>query len=476
MVQFSHDAQAGTLYCYFTELEAGQAVGEAEADAHLLSDQAGSLVGVLLQFAPEDEPALLGTRVLQHPELVLDYDQAGTLHLLVALPDATDAQEPQPLQALLAGASSLHLEALEEPAIFDLDAEGAALGFEVFLPDAANTPAALTRLAPWMVALEDDVGADADTATAPPGALPPATDELPTVMLPHVGVVALVGKPNVGKSTLLNTLLGQKVAIVSHRPQTTRLPVRGILSRHDAQIVLLDTPGIHKPRHALGQFMVRLARQAIPAADLICFMGDISTPPTQLDRRIARELHHARVPCILVLNKVDVRVRGRTHLEAYRDLGAWDMEVAISASKGDGVPMLLEEIVARLPAGQQLYPTSQIADQSEQHLAAELVREKVLHFTEHEVPHAVAVVVEEWQEKEGATYIRMTINVERTSQKGIVIGAGGAMLKRIGSAARLDIEQMLGRPIYLDLWVKVQADWRNNPASLGWLGYRLKEW
>jgi GTP-binding protein Era len=152
------------------------------------------------------------------------------------------------------------------------------------------------------------------------------------------------------------------------------------------------------------------------------------------------------------------------------------MEIAISAKTGDGLAALLHELVQRLPPGERLYPAEIIADQSERHLASELVREKVLYFTEHEVPHSVAVEVEEWEEKENATYIRMTINVERESQKGIVIGAGGAMLKRIGSAARTEIEQMLHRPVYLDLWVKTHANWRNDLAALGWLGYRLKDW
>jgi GTP-binding protein Era len=298
-------------------------------------------------------------------------------------------------------------------------------------------------------------------------------EEIPRL---HVGFVALVGKPNVGKSTLLNSVLQQKVAIVSWRPQTTRVPLRGILNRADAQVIFIDTPGIHEPRHELGHFMVKLATQSIPNADVVCMMVDISTPPTNLDKRIAQLVNEARVPHLLVLNKVDVRPRGGVHLEAYRELGTWEMELAISAHTGLGVPSFVDEIVVRLPVGEPLYPEDWIADQSVQNLAAELVREKVLHFTRQEVPHAVAVEAEEWEEHDTTTYIRMSINVEKPSQKRIIIGTGGAMLKRIGSAARADIERMVERKVYLDLWVKVRPNWRNDPSSLGWLGYRTRDY
>jgi len=174
---------------------------------------------------------------------------------------------------------------------------------------------------------------------------------------------------------------------------------------------------------------------------------------------------------------VDIRPRGvGTYLNAYRELGSWEQELAISARRGLGLETLLEEIVARLPEGPALYPEDQITDQSEQQLAAEFVREKVLYHTEHEVPHAVAVEVEEWEQREKLTYIRMTINVERDGQKVIVIGAGGLMLKKIGSAARFEIERMLGGPVFLELWVKVRPNWRDDASSLGWLGYRAKDW
>jgi GTP-binding protein Era len=287
------------------------------------------------------------------------------------------------------------------------------------------------------------------------------------------GFVAIVGRPNVGKSTLLNALLGQKVAIVSRKPQTTRSAIRGILTSGDSQIIFVDTPGIHQPRTRLGSYMVDQARRAIPDADVVCFVVDISQPPGKLDERIAGLVRRSRAPKLLVLNKVDLpSEQGQQHLEAYRTLAPWDMELAVSALRGEGLPTLVDELVRRLPAGTALYPTDQITDQSERDLAAELVREQVLRNTDEEVPHGVAVEVEEWEQKEKALYIRMTVYVEKDSQKGIIIGASGTMLKKIGSAARRSIEQTLGRPVFLDLWVKPRPNWRDDPSSLRWLGYQ----
>ena len=287
------------------------------------------------------------------------------------------------------------------------------------------------------------------------------------------GFVALLGAPNAGKSTLVNALVGAKVAIVSPKPQTTRMAQRGVLSRPDAQVIFVDTPGIHDPRNKLGSFMVEQARRSVPDADVVCFVVDISTPPNRTEQRIAALVRKSRAAKILVLNKVDRPTReGQVNLEAYRAIGPWDMEVAVPALRRKGLETLVGEIVARLPAGPPLYPQDQVTDQSEREFAAELVREQVLRYTEQEVPHGVAVEVEEWQEKEHATYVRMTIHVEKESQKGILIGAGGAMLKRIGSGARTGIEAAVGRPVFLDLWVKVRPNWRDDAAALKWLGYR----
>jgi GTP-binding protein Era len=494
MVHFSHDPAVGTLYCYFTELEAGQASYELEYPAALLLDSQGAPVGLRLDL---------------DDEVTLDQLELALAHEGVALDMQTGYLRVAPV-----GVQVARELALEETALLDLDEEGRILGADLAVPERYRSPEALAPLAPLMVEVETSVEQQApsadqvDTEPAPSTAPAPRQAREPLVegqhparLLPldrlgnrlskgstqhsapstqhsalRSGYVALVGKPNVGKSTLLNALLGQKVAIVSPRPQTTRVPLRGILNRPDAQVVFIDTPGIHDPRHKLGAFMVELARKAIPNADVVCFMVDISTPPSRLDERIAAQVRRSRSPHILVLNKVDLKVRGENHLEQYQALGPWDMEVAVSAQSGLGLETLVDEIVRRLPPGPQLYPEDQVSDQSERQLAAELVREKVLLFTEQEVPHSVAVEVDEWMQKQNAIYMRMTINVEKESQKGIIIGAGGAMLKRIGTAARRDLEAALGQPVFVDLWVKTRPNWRDDPASLGWLGYNSKDW
>ncbi|MDZ4722248.1 MAG: GTPase Era, partial [Roseiflexaceae bacterium] len=287
------------------------------------------------------------------------------------------------------------------------------------------------------------------------------------------GFVALVGPPNAGKSTLLNAILGQKVAIVSPRPQTTRTAIRGIIHRPDAQIIFVDTPGIHQPRTRLGNYMVDQARRAIPNSDVVCMIVDITRPPGRLDEKIAEMVQRTRAPKLLVMNKVDQpNPDGAQYVEGYRALANWDMELVISALKRLGLETLIDEIVARLPVERPMYPEDQVTDQSERELAAELVREQVLRLTQQEVPHGVAVEVEEWEQREGATYIRMSIYVEKDSQKGILIGAGGQMLKQIGSRARQGIEASLEQTVFLDLWVKTRVNWRDDPNALHWLGYK----
>ncbi len=508
MFQFSYDPDAGTLYLYLTELEVGQVVTTLEYPGHLLLDTAGRIFGLRLDLDDELTLAQL--------ELALDGDferldmERGWLTLRIA--------DEQPATLL----------ALTETALLDFAADEVLLGVELALPATLPMPKALERLGPLLVALDDeqpvpegegpvvfrmaeadleqtDQQATLDIAEADleqtdqQATLDVAqndqqaahADEQPApaveqearsaadhpVTVGRSGFVALVGKPNVGKSTLLNALLGQKVAIVSPRPQTTRVPARGILSRPGAQIIFVDTPGIHQPDHALGRLMVDLAEKTLPHADVIGFMVDISQPPSQLDRQIAQQVQRARGAKLLILNKVDQRPRGRQHyLEAYQALGSWQAELAISAQRNMGLGSLLEAIVELLPAGPPLYPEEQVTDQSVQQLAAEFVREKVLYHTAQEVPHAVAVEVEEWEEREQTLFIRMTINVEREGQKAIVIGAGGTMLKKIGSAARYEIERMLGHQVFLELWVKVRPGWRNDVAALGWLGYRARDW
>jgi GTP-binding protein Era len=303
----------------------------------------------------------------------------------------------------------------------------------------------------------------------------PTPEELPPDH--RSGFVAVIGKPNVGKSTLMNAYLGHKVAIVSEKPQTTRHRIRGILTRPDAQIIFVDTPGIHQPRHKLGEFMVETATKAIPDADVVLFMVDVSEMPTAEDEQIAELIaEYCRSPVILVLNKADLLPpeKVQPHSNAYFGLVKYDEWMMISATRGDNLDKLLNMIVARLPQGPRYYPPDQLTDQDMRFIAAELIREQVLRFLHQEVPHSVAVVVEEWkQRREDLTYIGANIFVEKDSQKGIIIGEGGSMLKRIGRAAREEIEQLVGTQVYLDLWVKVRKKWRKDEEELRRLGYAL---
>jgi GTP-binding protein Era len=298
------------------------------------------------------------------------------------------------------------------------------------------------------------------------------------------GFVAVVGKPNVGKSTLMNAYLGQKIAIISEKPQTTRNRLLGILTLRraqgdsaDAQVIFVDTPGIHSPRHKLGKFMVETAVQTIPDADVVVFLVDLSTPPGGEDVQIAELVgEKCRVPVLLALNKVDLLTSKdvQPHTEAYQALGDFADWMLISATRGDNRDELLDLIVSHLPEGPCYYPEEQVTDQQERFIAAELVREAVLRHTHQEVPHAVAVMVEEFKERgPEMTYIAANIFVEKDSQKGIVIGQGGRMLKRIGREARKEIEEMVGTGVYLELWVKVKKKWRRDEDELRRLGYAL---
>jgi GTP-binding protein Era len=304
-------------------------------------------------------------------------------------------------------------------------------------------------------------------------------EDLETVPPGHrSGFVAVIGRPNVGKSTLMNQLLGHKVAIVSPRPQTTRTCIRGILTRPDAQIIFVDTPGLHKPLHKLGEVMVAAAASAIPDADVVLVVVDVSVMPTEEDQMIARMIRQRTShPVILVLNKMDLLPpeRVKPHTEAYwalvPDHAGWMMTIATEAVNLD---KLLDMVIAHLPEGPRYYPGDLITDQTEREIAAELIREQVLRFTREEVPHSVAVVVEEYKEREtGGVYIAATIYVEKESQKGILIGAGGQMLRRIGTAAREEIERMVGGKVYLDLWVKVSKNWRRDLQRVRRMGYKL---
>ncbi len=289
------------------------------------------------------------------------------------------------------------------------------------------------------------------------------------------GFVAVVGKPNVGKSTLVNDYVGEKIAIVSPKPQTTRRVIRGILTRPDAQIIFVDTPGIHKAVHRLGQVMVESATTVLNEVDVVVLVVDGSRMPTAEDKQIGELLQsHVRVPVLLALNKMDLlkpfNIQAVT--EAYWSIVKHDDWMRISATRKDNLDKLLDQILARLPAGPELFPPDQVTDQPLQFLASELIREQVLLNTRQEVPHSVAVAIDEWGDrKPDLTHIGATIYVERESQKAILIGAGGSMLKKIGQNARQEIEGWVGHQVFLELWVKVWDKWRERDSSLRELGF-----
>ncbi|MED5074285.1 GTPase Era [Anoxybacillus geothermalis] len=294
------------------------------------------------------------------------------------------------------------------------------------------------------------------------------------------GFVAIIGRPNVGKSTFLNRVVGQKIAIMSDKPQTTRNKIQGVYTDEDAQIIFIDTPGVHKPKHKLGDFMMKVALNTLREVDLILFMVNAEEGFGRGEAFIMERLKEVDTPVFLVINKID-----RVHpdellplIDQYKDLHPFAEIVPISALEGNNVERLLEQIKERLPEGPQYYPPDQVTDHPEQFIIAELIREKALHLTREEVPHSIAVVVEriERREETGTVYVGAVIVVERDSQKGIIIGKQGRMLKEIGQRARADIEALLGSKVFLELWVKVQKDWRNRLSQLRDFGFREDEY
>ncbi|MDT8901941.1 GTPase Era [Anaeroselena agilis] len=288
------------------------------------------------------------------------------------------------------------------------------------------------------------------------------------------GFVAVVGRPNVGKSTLVNTLVGQKIAIMSDKPQTTRNKILCILNLPDAQVLFIDTPGIHKPRHKLGEYMVRTAENTLREVDVVLFVVDATEEPGPGEEYILERLAEVRTPVILVINKIDKLPRAQVLpiIERYAAKRSFTALVPVSALARTNLDGLTGEIKKYLAPGPKYYPDDMITDQPERLLIAELIREKVLQLTREEVPHSIAVDIEEVATRDnGDLYVRAVIYVERDSQKGIVIGAGGAVLKEAGRLARIDVENLLGSKTYLDLWVKVKKDWRNRKGVLKSLGY-----
>jgi GTP-binding protein Era len=288
----------------------------------------------------------------------------------------------------------------------------------------------------------------------------------------HSGFVAVVGRPNVGKSTLVNRLVGEKVAIVSDKPQTTRNRILAVLNRPDGQIVLFDTPGIHKPMHRMNERMVETAVGSLGQVDLALWLVDVTEDYGPGDRYVKDVLGRAGKPVLLGLNKIDLVPKPRLLplIDQYRQLLDFAEIVPISALKGDNVERLAERLVAHLPEGERLYPEDFLTDQPERFFVAEMIREQILRHTREEIPYSTAVLIDSFKEGTPVVRIEASILVERQSQKGILIGRGGAMLKAIGSAARREIEALLGTKIYLGLFVKVREGWREDPGMLDEMG------
>lgn len=294
------------------------------------------------------------------------------------------------------------------------------------------------------------------------------------------GFIAIIGRPNVGKSTFMNHVIGQKVAIMSDKPQTTRNKIQGVLTTDAYQMIFIDTPGIHKPKHRLGDFMVKSSIDTLNEVDAVMFMVNAKEGYGKGDEFIIDKLQGISQPVLLVINKID-----GVHpdellplIEQYRTKLPFAEVVPISALQGNNVDRLLEVLVNHLPEGPQYYPEDHVTDHPERFIISELIREKVLHHTREEIPHSVAVVIESIESRENKDVIdvQATIVIERKSQKGIIIGKQGNMLKQIGTEARKDIEALLGSKVFMELWVKVQKDWRNRMHQLREFGYREDEY
>lgn len=288
------------------------------------------------------------------------------------------------------------------------------------------------------------------------------------------GFVTIIGRPNVGKSTFVNRVIGHKIAIMSDKAQTTRNKIQGVMTQEDAQIIFLDTPGIHKPKHKLGDYMMRVATNTLSEIDAIMFMVNVNEDIGRGDEYIMEMLKSVKTPVFLVLNKIDLVHPDELmpRIEKYKKYMNFTEIVPISALEGLNVEHFINVIKSYLPEGPKYYPDNQISDHPEQFVVSELIREKILHLTNEEIPHAIGVNVDRMiKEDEERMRIEATIFVERDSQKGIVIGKGGKKLKEVGKRARQDIEGLLGSKVYLELWVKVQKDWRNKVNFIRQMGY-----
>ncbi|MBL3397687.1 GTPase Era [Staphylococcus pasteuri] len=288
------------------------------------------------------------------------------------------------------------------------------------------------------------------------------------------GFVSIIGRPNVGKSTFVNRVIGHKISIMSDKAQTTRNKIQGVMTRDDAQIIFIDTPGIHKPKHKLGDYMMKVATNTLSEIDAIMFMVNVNEDIGRGDEYIMNMLKDLKTPVFLVLNKIDLVHPDALmpQIEKYQKYMDFTEIIPISALEGLNVDHFIDVLKSYLPEGPKYYPDDQISDHPEQFVVGEIIREKILHLTSEEIPHAIGVNVDRMiKEDEDRVRIEATIYVERDSQKGIVIGKGGKKLKEVGKRARHDIEMLLGSKVYLELWVKVQKDWRNKVNFIRQIGY-----
>ncbi len=285
--------------------------------------------------------------------------------------------------------------------------------------------------------------------------------------------IAIVGRPNVGKSTLLNAILGEKIAIVSRKPQTTRNRITGIYTRGEDQFVFLDTPGIHRPQTKLGDFMVKTANSTMGDSDAVILIVEAGKPAGQIEENVIAQIKQKELPCILVINKTDVSSPEKIAetIKQYSELYDFDAFVPICAKKNDGVSIVIDEAAKFLAEGDWFFPEDMITDQPERQFAAEIIREKLLRTLNEEIPHGTAVVIEAFEDLGRMIKIRAEIYCEKESHKGIIVGKGGSALKLVGSYAREDLEKFFGVKVYLNLWVKVKENWRDNEVTISNFGY-----
>ncbi|MDR1159471.1 MAG: GTPase Era [Syntrophomonadaceae bacterium] len=290
------------------------------------------------------------------------------------------------------------------------------------------------------------------------------------------GFVSIIGRPNVGKSTLLNSIIGEKITIVTDKPQTTRNRIQGIYTSEAGQIIFVDTPGVHKPKHLLGEYMAQVFSRTINETDIIYYVVDVTRSLGKGEKFILEILQKIKAPVFLIMNKIDLVGQGHIEelLKEYRSFMNFAEVQPIAAASGLNTDLVLEKTFAYLPEGPKYYPEENISDQSVSFLVSELIREKALLLTHDEIPHSLAVGIEDFTRRENdKLYVRAVIYTERASQKGIIIGKNGSMMKKIGEQARADIEKLMDCPVYLDLWVKEKHNWRDNNEYLSRMGYRV---